>query len=178
MDTLIFWMFAGDAELQAVDFGACPRRSSDDVPFRVKNDSTSYVAEQVTVSVTGAQAWNYLLSLDADHFAATVELGDLPPSGYSDGIYLRRVTPSDAPLGEQAVDVIAQPAAWSQPQSPLADADQSDADQPDQPVVIEAPDLAATDTGDGSVSDPQPVDNAIDDDGLTPLDPPTPEFDL
>ncbi len=112
MDTLSFYLVTGDQTITSLDFGVSPRRSSADVIFRIKNSSEAYTAEDVTVSVRGDRAFTYYLSLDGEHFAATVSLGDISPGSYTTTITLRRVTPSDAPLGEEAVDVVAAPATW------------------------------------------------------------------
>lgn len=115
MDTLAIWMFNTDAQVRDIGFGKAPRRSSGDVLFRVKNRSASYVATDVIVTLVGTYAWHYYLSLDGEQFGAAVELGDLAPGDYSSGITLRRVTPSDAPLGEQSVDIVATAATWAIP---------------------------------------------------------------
>lgn len=112
MDALALWGYSRDAEILVVDFGTVPRRSSDELQVRVKNLSTSYTATDVVVSIVGALDWHYYLSLDDDVFTATVELGDLAPGDLSDGITVRRVTPTTAPLGEHTVDIRATPASW------------------------------------------------------------------
>lgn len=113
MDSLAFWLYTADTGIQSIDFGTSPRRSSGDVMFRVKNASTTYTALGVLVTITGDRAFDYYLSLDGEQFAAAVDLGDLGPNTYTEGITLRRVTPADAPLGEQAVDVVAAATSWT-----------------------------------------------------------------
>ncbi len=113
MDTLIFWMYAADGAVDSLTFGNSPRRSSSDVMFRLRNLSALYTAQDVTVTITGERAHTYYLSLDGDLFTAQIELGDLAPGTYTEGITLRRVTPSDAPLGDEAVKVIATAASWT-----------------------------------------------------------------
>ncbi len=113
MDSLAFWMFNADGKIDALNFRNSPRRTSADVMFRVYNASTSYTAVDVTVSLTGERAHTYYLSLDGENFAAALDLGDLAPGTYTEGITLRRCTPTDAPLGEEAVEVVAQAANWT-----------------------------------------------------------------
>ncbi len=112
-DTLAFWMYAADGELNAVTFGNSPRRTSADVMFRIVNLSTSYTAVESTLTLRGPRASSYYLSLDGDNFAAAVDLGDLAPGTYTEGITLRRVTPEDAPLGAETVEVVAAATSWN-----------------------------------------------------------------
>lgn len=96
MDALTLWGFAVDAEIDTFTLGGAPRRSSADWRFKVKNLSSTYTAKDVSVHIDGDEAWQLLLSLDGDSWAATVELGDLFATGVSQPIWLRRVTPSYA----------------------------------------------------------------------------------
>ncbi len=113
MDTLAFWMYSADGQINSLSFGKSPRRSSDDVALRVFNASANYTARQVTVTLTGERATSYYLSLDGDNFAAAVDLGDLAPGDFTAAITLRRVTPADAPLGTETVQAVAAAASWT-----------------------------------------------------------------
>lgn len=112
-DTLAFWMYSADGRIDSISFGGSPRRSSADVMFRMVNASTSYTANEVTISLRGTRASSYWLSLDGENFAAAVDLGDLAPGTYTEGITLRHITPPDEPLGKQSVEVVAKATSWT-----------------------------------------------------------------
>lgn len=113
MDSLALWGFAADYEIVGLNLGSVPRRSSEDLRFRVKNLSRTYTAHTVVLDFTGAQSWQYLLSLDGVDYRASVNLSDLAPGALTGGIYLRRITPSTAPLGAQTATVRLTADSWT-----------------------------------------------------------------
>jgi hypothetical protein len=116
-DTLSFWGITRDARVVKIDFGAVPARSSGDVTFRVKNESSRYTAQAVTVDFdeSAAGATQLFLSADGYRFATSLTLGDLPPAALSPVLTMRRVTASDAPVGEYQCSLRVRAAAWSSP---------------------------------------------------------------
>lgn len=113
MDTLAFWMYSADGSINSINFGPAPRRSSADVSFRLFNASTVYTANEVLVTVEGTRGFTYYLSTDGESFAGSIDLGDMAPGTYTGELTLRRVTPSDAPLGAETVTVVATAATWT-----------------------------------------------------------------
>lgn len=112
-DTLAFWMYSADGQVNSISFGNAPRRSSSDVMFRLVNASTSYTANAVTVFLRGSRSTSYYLSLDGESFAAAVDMGDMAPGTYTEGITLRRITPPDAALGKESIEVVAAATSWT-----------------------------------------------------------------
>lgn len=115
-DMLVLWGESRAARITRIDFGAVPAKSSGDVRFRIKNQSSQYTAQDAVVSVEGVSAWttatNFLLSLDGLNFAETVLAGDLPPAAISPVITLRRTTAGDAPLVANGGVIRVHAAAW------------------------------------------------------------------
>lgn len=120
-NTLSFWHEYLDQAADADTFawGDVKRRSSADLAFRVRNNSSVYTAVDVTLTLadegttaTPSVAAQHLLSTDKRRFTASVNLGDLYPGSVSDVVTLRRVTASDADLGTFSFNLIAE-TTWS-----------------------------------------------------------------
>lgn len=102
-----------------LDWGDSPRSSSDDVTFRVKNLSSTLTASDITLSCDAitdgspSVAGMHLLSLDGSTFTATVNIASLAPGAISSVVTMRRVLPSNAPLGKWALRTHAAAASWA-----------------------------------------------------------------
>lgn len=122
-DRIEFWHPTIDQKISPSDFdwGDCPRQSTGQVSFRLRNMSPSLTAFNVIVEAlaltdtTPSVPAQHFLSDDAAHWAATVDAGAIAPEGMSPILYLRRVTPSDAVLTTPrwAFHLIAVPTSWS-----------------------------------------------------------------
>jgi hypothetical protein len=118
-----FWHPTLDQKINvgALDWGNCPRQSTGQVSFRLKNMSPTLTAFGVIVSMlaltdtTPSVPAQHFLSDDTVHWAATVNAGAIASSGMSPILYLRRVTPSNAVLSTPrwAFHLIAVPTLWS-----------------------------------------------------------------
>lgn len=118
-----FWHPTIDQKISPADFdwGDCPRYSSGQTTFRLKNMSPVLTAFNVVVSMlaltdtTPSVPAQHFLSDDAAHWAATVDAGAIASDGLSPILYLRRVTPSNAVLTTPrwAFTLIAVPTSWS-----------------------------------------------------------------
>lgn len=111
-DTLAAWSPTSNLQLTTLDFGSSPAGSSADLTFRVRNMSTLYTAQGVTVGLTGTDATQCYVSADGLTFIATVTLGDLLPSAVSGLLYLRRVTPTGSSTGAKTCNLHLQAASW------------------------------------------------------------------
>lgn len=114
-DRLALYSSARDAAITRIDFGAVPARSSGDVTFRLKNQSSQYTAQAVVISaedVTPGGSSQLLLSLEGFTFAGSVALGDLAAAAISPVIWLRRTTPSDADLLPMECVLLVHAASW------------------------------------------------------------------
>ena len=107
-DRLRLWHPTSDLEVTGAyfDWGNVPRSTSQDLPFRIKNNSASLTANTVTVSAaaltdtTPTVAGQHLFERASNPgFTATVQVASLAPGGISEIITLRRVTPVNAGLG-------------------------------------------------------------------------------
>lgn len=106
-EDLVVWDPVADARLGPLSFGDCPRRSSDDIEFRVKcfgiltSLNVILSVEDLVTAGGGAPdpADQLLVSTDGVNFAASALLGTLAPNQISRTCYLRRVTPINAALG-------------------------------------------------------------------------------
>lgn len=118
-----FWHPTIDQKISpnTFDWGDCPRYSTGQVRFRLKNMSPSLTAFNVIVSAlaltdtTPSVPAQHFLSDDGVHWAATVDAGAIASLGLSPILYLRRVTPSNAVLTTPrwAFHLIAVPTSWS-----------------------------------------------------------------
>ncbi len=123
VDTLLFWHPRQDQRSPDDWFawGTVARGSSADKIFRVKNASVRYTALGVVVSLQHLNLYDPLirvdhqhyLSLDGRSFAATVNVGDLPPGATSAVVILRRVTARDADEGPGEFQLSAQASDWT-----------------------------------------------------------------
>ena len=114
MESLVFYDYLSADPITSLTIGLVAPRSSDDTTLRIGNDSDTYQAEDVIVSVVdngdGDQLW---LSLDGDNFAASVLIGDIPPNSVSGPFWLRRVTPSTQADDTCTAELSALSAAWT-----------------------------------------------------------------
>lgn len=107
--------------VNALDWGFCPRSSTDEVSFRVKNVDTLLTATGVTVSTaaltdtTPSVPAQHYVSLDGSLWEADLTIPAIPPLGVSQRLYLRRVTPSNAVMvpPRWALYLRAVPTSWS-----------------------------------------------------------------
>jgi hypothetical protein len=97
----------------SIDIGTVGAGSSDDTILRIYNTSDAATAEDVTLSLDGDQQEQLYLSLDGDIFGTSIDLGDIPPSGFSPVFTLRRVTASVTVDGPCAADLVITPVGWS-----------------------------------------------------------------
>jgi hypothetical protein len=122
-DRIEFWHPTIDQKISPGDFdwGNCPRQSTGQLSFRLKNMSPTLTAFDVIVSMlaltdtTPSVPAQHFLSSDGVHWAATVNAGAVASDGMSPILYLRRVTPSNAVLTTPrwAFHLIADPTSWS-----------------------------------------------------------------
>src|SRR3954469_9015784 len=98
----------------ALDLGTVAPRSSDDSGLWLTNGS-DFLAEDVTVTVSGGDSGQLWLSLDGEAFYASINVGDIAPGGSSIPFWLRRVTSSASSTGGRNGSVTATPSAWSNP---------------------------------------------------------------
>lgn len=114
MDTLVFFDYETVESLTTLDFASVAPSSSDDTALVVHNNSETYQAVDVIVSLSGTDADQLWLSLDDDTFGTELSVGTIPPGGGSKPVYLRRVTAS-TDTGSCTAVVKASPASWSAP---------------------------------------------------------------
>lgn len=118
MDALRFYVVeTASITLVSLQLGTVAPASSDDTLLRIQNISTLYQAQDVTVSFTtslpdSVQLW---LSDDGDTFAGSLDLGAIPPGGYSPTFWLRRVTPSTSSTGQRSGMLAAKCTQWTNP---------------------------------------------------------------
>lgn len=115
MESLAFYDPVTVTSPAAFALAAAAPGSSDDIQLRVLNTSELYQAEDVTVTVSGADSGELWLSLDGDVFTASIAVGDIPPGAACALFYLRRVTASTAGFGSRTAQLSAVPASWSNP---------------------------------------------------------------
>lgn len=103
------------------DWGNCPRQSTGQTSFRLKNMDPALTANDVSLSMRAltdtvpSVPAQHLLSKDGIHWYATIDVGDIAPNGLSPVAYLRRITPSNAVLNPPrwAFTIRPNPAFWS-----------------------------------------------------------------
>jgi hypothetical protein len=116
MDNLVFYDNDDHStQIDDLDYGAVAPASSDDTSLFVFNDSDTYQANDVVVTLDGDDADQLWLSLDGEVFGTTVEVGDIPPNAGSAAFVLRRVTASTTSTGPCTAELIATPGSWSSP---------------------------------------------------------------
>lgn len=113
MDALRFYVIDIFSAPTTFDIGTVAPASSDDTRLRLENTNDTYQAEDVVVSVAGADAIQLWLSLDGDIFTPTIALGDIAAGASSDTFYLRRVTPGGTADGSCSAELTATPAGWT-----------------------------------------------------------------
>lgn len=121
-DYLQGWRADSDMRLggATLSWGDAPLGSSDDIDFRIKNQSTDKTANSVLVYAsddilqpTPTPASQLLFSLDGATWTTTVTLGAIGPETISPVIHMRRVTPSGALLGSWSPKVRFDVGSWS-----------------------------------------------------------------
>jgi hypothetical protein len=120
VDALLFWHPVRDEPLAAdyFEWGPVARGSSADRPFRLRNGSVHYTAEDIVVTMsefgapTRSVAAQHFLSTDGWNFSDSINAGSLKPSGTSNTLTLRRVTALDADLGVGDVQLRAEASDW------------------------------------------------------------------
>lgn len=121
-DRLEFWSPSVDGEVSATqfDWGNVPRGSSADRTFRIKNMSSSLVAEGVEVYVESLTPGSpsvpgmLLFSIGGGPFAPSVTVGDLDPGEISPVITLRRNIPSNAQVSVWSARLVADVTSWTE----------------------------------------------------------------
>lgn len=117
-DRLLFIDEATGLEYTAArDYGDTPRGGSEDVTWRIKNNSASLTAETIQYTTEdlfrGSGAW-YTHSLPGGStYQATRQVASLAPATTSGLITTRRVTPGDALLGVHAGRTYLNVGTWS-----------------------------------------------------------------
>lgn len=115
MDALSFYDVAASGITTGLDLGTIGPASSDDTQLRIYNSSRSAQADNVVVSVDGANHNDIYLSIDGVQFADTAEVGDIAPGSYSSVFWMRRITDSFATNGTRTATLHATPGTWSNP---------------------------------------------------------------
>lgn len=118
---LRIWSATADQEAyyDVLDFGDAPSGSSEDRTFRLKNNSPSLTANDITVDfttptdATPSMATQWLVSLNGTDFAPQQQIASLGPGSISPIITLRRVTDSSAALSVWTSLVRAVPTSWT-----------------------------------------------------------------
>jgi hypothetical protein len=113
MESLSFYNVESAAVVTTLALGSCAPSSSDDRMLSVHNNSDLYLAQDVSVTVTGGDNIQLWLSTDSDTFTPTIHLGDIPPGGLSTVFWLRRVTASTEAAGSCTANLEATPTAWA-----------------------------------------------------------------
>ena len=122
VDQLAIWDPHLDVAIPAatLDWGTVNRAESADLKFRVKNLSTSYTANGISVGLDDqpsgiglSLAGQQLLSIDGLRFNSRISISALSPGQVSSPITLRRVLASTADLGTWSYRVVATPTSWS-----------------------------------------------------------------
>lgn len=110
----------GDDDIAAqLDFGNLAQRASSTRQFKVKNNSTTLDANNITVSLdapTNASPsliGQYQVSTDNVAFANAVNIGTLAPGAESGTMYVRLNPASNAQLGPWTARIIANAVSWS-----------------------------------------------------------------
>lgn len=102
-----------------LDFGNLTQRASSTRQFKVKNNSATLNANNITVSLdapTNASPsliGQYQVSTDNVAFANAVNIGTLAPGAESGILYVRMNPASNAQLGPWTARIIAHPTSWS-----------------------------------------------------------------
>jgi hypothetical protein len=120
-DRLVLWDASANTKMPPVNFdwGFVQRSSSADRTFRVKNNSSTKQANNVTVSsdivinTTPSVAGQLVYSYNGGAFLAQVNIGSLAPGAISGVVTCRRVTPSNAVLGQWLPRTNATPVSWT-----------------------------------------------------------------
>lgn len=118
METITF-RTSNNTTLTALNLGPVAAGSSDDQALRLSNNSDTYQAQDVTVSVHGSDATQLWLSTGDDMFAPAIDVGDIAPGSTSAVFWLRRVTAASA-TGAAGATLTARPASWTIPADPAA----------------------------------------------------------
>lgn len=119
-DRLELWHPTLDQRVGAAYFdeGNVPRGSTADLPFRLKNRSSTYTANTITVSIEAATDTSP--SVPGQHtfsnggsYAATTSVSSIAPGAISGTLTLRRITPTNAVLSVWVARIKAVPASWT-----------------------------------------------------------------
>lgn len=113
MDALTFYSYDDYTRRISLPLGPAAPRSSDDLALQVHNDSDTYQADDVVVTVGGTDSDQLFVSLDGDTFSQSITVGDIPPGAGSLVFTLRRVTASTADEGPASATLIATPGSWT-----------------------------------------------------------------
>lgn len=102
-----------------LDFGNIAQRASVTKQFMVSNNSSTQVANNITVSLdtisnaSPSLIGQYQISTDNTAFANAVNIGSLAPGATTAPLYLRMNPAASAQLGPWTARIIAHPVSWS-----------------------------------------------------------------
>lgn len=118
-DRLDLWDASVDQRIEPaeLDWGNAARLTSDTRNFRVKNRSATLTANSITVSTSDTTTSGAMASMmdlsQGGAYAATQNIGALPPGGVSGVLTLRRTWGSSQTLGAHSAIVTAAPGSWT-----------------------------------------------------------------
>lgn len=121
-DRLVLWHPTLDQPVGPAyfDWGNVPRGSTADRTFRVKNNSASLQANDITVTMEALTdtsptvVGQHTFSEDGLSFGAILNIGNLAPGAISNVLTVRRITPSNATLSLWWTRIVAEAASgWS-----------------------------------------------------------------
>lgn len=113
METLSFVDVENATTVESMELGTVASKSSEDFLLRVVNKSDAFQAKDVEITVGGADALQLWLSTDGESYGPSINVGTVAPGATSPVFWLRRVTPSDASVGEFDATLTAAPAGWT-----------------------------------------------------------------
>lgn len=115
-DRLVFWEPVNNNPTPGAwfDWGDIQQGTSATKQFRIKNNSSTLTANDVTLS-SGAVTHSMSLefSTDGTTYSASPNVGNIAPGATSSILYVRRNVPSSEPMRPQACTISASAASWS-----------------------------------------------------------------
>lgn len=115
-DRLIFWQPVTNAATGGAyfDWGDVVQGTSQTKQFRIKNNSATLTANNISLSV-GAETFAMGVTFSTDNvtYNASINIGNLAPGALSSVLYVRRAVPAAEPLRIQACRMKASAASWT-----------------------------------------------------------------